>query len=192
MDRRVKYTKRVIQESFLDLLETKDITKVTVMELCKKADINRATFYRYYLDVFDLLEKMEEEFVLEYQNSYKDFNYNDNKLYDYVLSLLQTCQRKKRFVKILFQTKSGITFLHKLLEDAYIRCKEKWEHDIPNISEEIEEYATVYLFNGTLGIVNYWIQNEFDKQIEDIANMVISLSYFGVNKFIYENKKNNE
>ena len=192
MDRRVKYTKKVIQESFLDLLETKDITKVTVMELCKKADINRATFYRYYLDVFDLLEKMEEEFVLEYQNSYKDFNYNDNKLYDYVLSLLQTCQRKKRFVKILFQTKSGITFLHKLLEDAYIRCKEKWEHDIPNISEEIEEYATVYLFNGTLGIVNYWIQNEFDKQIEDIANMVISLSYFGVNKFIYENKKNNE
>lgn len=192
MDRRVKYTKKVIQESFLDLLETKDITKVTVMELCKKADINRATFYRYYLDVFDLLEKMEEEFVLEYQNSYKDFNYNDNKLYDYVLSLLQTCQRKKRFVRILFQTKSGITFLHKLLEDAYIRCKEKWEHDIPNISEEIEEYATVYLFNGTLGIVNYWIQNEFDKQIEDIANMVISLSYFGVNKFIYENKKNNE
>ena len=192
MDRRVKYTKKVIQESFLDLLETKDIIKVTVMELCKKADINRATFYRYYLDVFDLLEKMEEEFVLEYQNSYKDFNYNDNKLYDYVLSLLQTCQRKKRFVRILFQTKSGITFLHKLLEDAYIRCKEKWEHDIPNISEEIEEYATVYLFNGTLGIVNYWIQNEFDKQIEDIANMVISLSYFGVNKFIYENKKNNE
>ncbi len=186
MDRRVKYTKKVIQESFLDLLEKKDITKVTVMELCHLADINRATFYRYYVDIFDLLEKMEDEFVVEYQNTYKDFNYTDNRLYDYVLSLLQTCQSKKRFVKVLFQTKSGMTFLNRLLDDAYIRCKEKWEHDLPDIESDLEEYATVYLFNGTLGIVNYWIQNDFDKGIEEIADMVISLSYYGVNRFIYQ------
>ena len=56
MDRRVKYTKKVIKDTFIDLLSEKDINKVTVSEICKIADINRATFYRYYLDVFDLLE----------------------------------------------------------------------------------------------------------------------------------------
>ena len=86
----------------------------------------------------------------------------------------------------MFQTQTGFTFLNELLEDAYTRCKEKWEHDIPNISNEKEEYATVYLFNGTLGIVNYWIQNNFDKDMKEIADMVISLSYYGVNKFIYQ------
>ena len=65
MDRRIKYTKKVIKESFFQLLEEKDITKVTVSELCEKADINRATFYRYYIDIFDLLEKIKEEFVKE-------------------------------------------------------------------------------------------------------------------------------
>ena len=185
MDRRVKYTKKIIQDTFIELLEEKELTKITVMELCKKADINRATFYRYYLDTFDLLEKMEDEFVLEFQNTYKDFNYTNNKLYDYVLVLLQACKKNKRFVKVLFHSKSGIPFLNRLLEDAYVRCKDKWEHDLPDISEEKEEYATAYIFNGTLGIVNYWVQNDFNLDIEEIASMVRDLSYSGVNCFIY-------
>ena len=75
MDRRVKYTKRIIKDTFLELLQEKDITKVTVIELCNKADINRATFYRYYLDIYDLLDKLEEEFINEVKESYKDYDY---------------------------------------------------------------------------------------------------------------------
>ncbi len=185
MDRRIQYTKKVIQESLMDLLEEKDITKVTVMELCQRADINRATFYRYYIDIFDLLEHMEEDFVSAYQNSYKDFNIKNKGLYDYVYSLLQACYDNKRFVKILFQTKRGLSVLNELLEDAYIRCKEKWEHDIPDVEEQKEEFATVYMFNGTLGIVHYWIQRDFDKSIPEIAEEVKTLCYYGVNKYIY-------
>ena len=191
MDRRTKYTKQVIKEAFLDLLQEKDINKVTVIELCQKADINRATFYRYYLDIFDLLEKLEKEFILELKNTYKDYDYTHNKLYDYVLALLQACQNNKAFVKILFKNKNSIIFLNEVLEDAYYRCKEKWEHDVPNINTEDEEYATAYLFNGTIGIVNYWIQNNFDKNIEDIAKIVRDLSYYGTERFIYNKKISN-
>ena len=186
MDRRTKYTKKVIQDTFIELLEQKDIKKITVMELCKIADINRATFYRYYIDIFDLLEKMEDEFVEEFQNSYKDFDYTHNQLYDYVLALLQACVNNKVFVKVLFSTKNSISFLEKVLNDAYFRCKEKWAHDIPNLDSVDAEYATAYIFNGTLGIVNYWIQNDFDKNIEDIANMVRDLCYYGTERFIYK------
>ena len=33
----------------------------TVGELCEHAQVNRSTFYRHYLDVYDLMEKTEEE-----------------------------------------------------------------------------------------------------------------------------------
>ena len=188
MDRRIKYTKKVIKESFFELLEEKDITKVTVSELCEKADINRATFYRYYIDIFDLLEKIKEEFVKEIQDSYKDFTSEQKALYDYVLALLQVCSNNKKLVKILFSTKQSNYFLDEILQDAYERCKARWEKDIKDIKEEDEEYATVFIFNGTLGIVNYWIQNNFDKDIEDVARSVIELSYYGTNKFIYNQK----
>lgn len=186
MDRRIQYTKKIIKETCLELLSEKDITKVSVSELCKKADINRATFYRYYLDIFDLLKKIEDDFVTELKNSYKDFNSKDNEFYDYILALLKTCLNNKKLVKILFYSNNSITFLNAILEDAYSRFKDKWQEEIPNIKEKDIEYATVYIFNGTLGIVNYWIQNEFDEDIEMLANSIVKLSYFGSTKFIYK------
>lgn len=186
MDRRTKYTKKVIKDTLIDLLlDDKDITKVTVSEICQIADINRATFYRYYLDIFDLLDKMEEDFVNEFKSSYEDYNYEDNSLYDYVLALLKICYENKNLIKVLFSTKNNIYFLNEVLNDAYIRCKEKWEHDLPEISVETEEFATAFIFNGTLGVINYWIQNDFDKSIEELANIITNLSYYGIEKFIY-------
>ena len=70
MDRRIKYTKKTIKDTFISLLSEKDIKKITVSEICKLADINRATFYRYYLDVYDLLDKIQEEFIEELKNPY--------------------------------------------------------------------------------------------------------------------------
>ena len=62
-DRRVRYTKMVLKDSFISLLEKKDISQITVKEICENADINRATFYSHYTDVYDLLKKIESELL---------------------------------------------------------------------------------------------------------------------------------
>lgn len=48
-DQRVTLTKRLLQEGLLRLLETKEIDKINVTELCRESGINRATFYRHYI-----------------------------------------------------------------------------------------------------------------------------------------------
>ncbi len=60
-DARVRYTKSVIRESFLELHSQKPVEKITVMELCERADINRATFYKYYRDIYDLKNQCKME-----------------------------------------------------------------------------------------------------------------------------------
>ena len=52
-------TDRRIREVLLASLEQGK--EPTVGELCAGAGINRSTFYRHYLDVFDLMEKTETE-----------------------------------------------------------------------------------------------------------------------------------
>ena len=123
MDRRTKYTQKIIKETFLELLEEKEINKITVLELCKKADINRATFYRYYVDIYDLLNNLENEFVDELRQSY---NY----------AILKGCENNKKFVKLVFNNKKNILLLNKILEDAYDRCKRKWEKTNKDLTEE--------------------------------------------------------
>ncbi|MCR4942973.1 MAG: TetR/AcrR family transcriptional regulator [Clostridium sp.] len=73
-NRRVLYTQKVIKESLLELLKEKNIHKVTVTDICKKADINRGTFYSHYKDAHDLLNSMENEFFDTAYNFVKDYS----------------------------------------------------------------------------------------------------------------------
>ncbi|OON99272.1 MAG: hypothetical protein ATN35_13440 [Epulopiscium sp. Nele67-Bin004] len=62
-DRRIIYTKQVIKQSFLKLLETNHLEQLTVKALCLEADINRATFYRHYQDIYDLCSQIEKDLI---------------------------------------------------------------------------------------------------------------------------------
>jgi AcrR family transcriptional regulator len=48
-DRRTRYTRQTIKDTFLELLKQKGFTKITVTEICKNAETNRTD--RFYLHV---------------------------------------------------------------------------------------------------------------------------------------------
>ncbi len=185
MDRRTKYTKNIIKETFLNLLEEKDINKITVSEICKIADINRATFYRYYLDVYDLLDKIEEEFLEELKEA-PYFHNEEYSLYQLAKELLDTVVENQKLVTILFNKNNNIYILNDILEDIYNKYKYKWLNEIKDINEEDMAYAGIFAFNGSLGIVNYWISQGFKEPVDEIAKMIEDLSYRGVIKFLYK------
>lgn len=56
-------SKAAICGALLDLLQEKELGRVTVQEIVQKAGVNRSTFYAHYLDTHDLMEKMEREMV---------------------------------------------------------------------------------------------------------------------------------
>jgi AcrR family transcriptional regulator len=55
-----------IERAFIDLLQEKSFDQVKVSELARKADIDRQTFYLHYVDKYDLLAKMNCEFIEEH------------------------------------------------------------------------------------------------------------------------------
>ena len=71
LDARIRYTKMVIKDALISLLKEKSLNKITVKSICDLAEINRATFYKYYSDPFDLLGKLEQEMLSQLQNSLK-------------------------------------------------------------------------------------------------------------------------
>ena len=64
-NRRSQLSRELIQNAFLALLKEQDLKKISVRSICEKAGINRTTFYKYYLDVYDLLEKIEGDLTAE-------------------------------------------------------------------------------------------------------------------------------
>ena len=60
-DRRTKYTRKVIRDAMMELLNTKPYSKISVAEICRLAEINRGTFYIHYYDVDDVLDDILEQ-----------------------------------------------------------------------------------------------------------------------------------
>lgn len=62
-DRRAKRTAVQIKKTMFSFMESKAIHEISVSELCKTCQINRATFYDHYRDVFDLVQDMEKDLL---------------------------------------------------------------------------------------------------------------------------------
>ena len=62
-DRRTRYTRQAIKEILLEELKNKPYSKITVTEICKKAEMNRGTFYLHYYDIDDVLNDILEDFL---------------------------------------------------------------------------------------------------------------------------------
>ncbi|PXV95707.1 TetR family transcriptional regulator [Lachnotalea glycerini] len=65
-DIRIIKSKESIEKAFLELLKEKDFDSITVKELLANARINKATFYKYYQDKYDLAHILCQEFMDEY------------------------------------------------------------------------------------------------------------------------------
>ncbi|MBR4693302.1 MAG: TetR/AcrR family transcriptional regulator [Bacilli bacterium] len=190
MDRRIKYTQKVIKDTLLNLLEKKDIANITVTEICEISDINRGTFYRYYMDVYDLLKNIEQEFINEIKNSPSIENIHDHSIYSFTKGILSIFENNKKLVKILFNTDNNVYFLNEVLDAAYEKCMGRWEELQPDINSEELENSVVFIFNGALGVINYWIKNDFSTPTDDLAKYIEMYCLYGAKKYLPKNKQN--
>ena len=62
-DRRVKKTKKAIQNALLTLMDRKNISDITIIELTREADVNRKTFYNHYSDIYQVMDEIEDNIV---------------------------------------------------------------------------------------------------------------------------------
>ncbi len=111
-DRRIRKTKDAIKNSFFLLLSHKPINQITVKEIVQQADINRSTFYHYYLDVADMLTKIEEEifgqFVLLIEENFKKKQQfpdhgNSARSLDFLTDICTIAKENQAFCRCLFR-----------------------------------------------------------------------------------------
>jgi hypothetical protein len=73
-DRRVRRTKKLLLQGLKKLMSEKKINKITVTELTKLVDVNRAAFYLYYKDIFDMAEKNKTEMFLYFSEALEKYS----------------------------------------------------------------------------------------------------------------------
>ena len=76
-DLRIIRTRKLLSATLLDMMEEQSLEKISVIDLCTKALVNRATFYAHFEDKYHLLtfalEELKDEVYARFSKDVKAF-----------------------------------------------------------------------------------------------------------------------
>lgn len=186
-NQRTRLSKILLKNALMDLLSEKgSVTKISVRELCERADLNRSTFYAHYSEPKELLEEVEAELLdatrehLQKIGAEKDIG-----AHRYLLSFLIYIKENDKPFRTLLIDAGDPEFRSKFMQQSIIQFVENLDIAFP---KEQEQYIYSYILNGSTGVILQWMRSDYS--IDE--NALVDLLFF-INQSALENlatKKN--
>lgn len=129
-DRRARFTRESLKDALLALLGEKGFNDISVAELCRRADVTRATFYRHFVGIMDVVDLLVDD-AFDVAKNIKSENASlallerlqavaalrtPNELREHE-SLLPTCQRlahDEKYLPLLMDTALAEHVIHRI------------------------------------------------------------------------------
>lgn len=152
-DLRVQKTKKALYTTLLELLKTEKFSSITVNSICKQALIHRTTFYKHFLDKYDLLlyvlhEQFQDYFALDIKARIKHpFQSGFDTIYQNVELILEKQKDDEFFLKTM-----ATFFFTEFQKDIEANM------DKLKLSDEIPAELFTYIYAANLGAIMYWSQ----------------------------------
>ena len=182
MDRRILNTKKKLTSTFLEMLNKKAIKDITVLELCKIANINRTTFYKYYKDIDDLALKIEEELMEELKKYI--FDIKRNYLISYTSKIIEEISVNKEVYTKILSDNGDHTFLRKILSLVHEQSSAEWQKLLKKATPKDIDNIYNFIVDGTIGLIEAWIRNGCKDEPESVAIFVNKICMSGLSSFI--------
>lgn len=177
---------RAMDEALIYLLNDKDYNYITIKEICKKAGVNRSTFYLHYENIDDLLKESVDWMINDF------FSYFDNTKANLPLDI-KTKTTNELFLISKTYLIPYLTYIkeHKKVMTAIIMRPEILSIDLNytklykhvlapildkfNVDIEDRNYIVKFYIEGIMAIVQLWIKCNFKESIDHICNLIIQL-----------------
>ncbi len=174
-NQRTRISKLLFKNALMDLLKEKgSISKVSVRELCDRAELNRSTFYAHYQEPKDLLHEIETELLDATEDHLKKIGQeNDIGAHKYILSFLQYIRQNDKPFRALLIDSTDPEFRSRFMQQTIIQFVENLRIVLP---KELEQYIFSYILNGSTGIIIQWIRSDYAADENEIVNLLFSIN----------------
>ena len=176
-DRRVRRTKKLLTQALTQLLQEKQINEITVKELTDLADMNRGTFYLYYKDMFDMLEKIEDG-MFEALNAIISLHEHDDvsqQTKPILLDLFRFIEDNQEMCRVLLSPHGDMNFLHRLNEVVREKCLKAWPDIRKEKGEADFDYHYSFVVFGCAGVIRAWVNRNCQESAEKMAEMAYGM-----------------
>lgn len=174
-NQKTRLSKMLFKNALMDLLKEKgSINKVSVRELCDRAELNRSTFYAHYQEPNDLLIEIETELLDATEEHLKKIGAeNEIGAHKYILSFLQYIRQNDKPFRALLIDSTDPEFRSRFMQQSIIQFVENLRIVLP---KELEQYIFSYILNGSTGIIIQWIRSDYAADENEIVNLLFSIN----------------
>lgn len=174
-NQRTRLSKLLFKNALMDLLKEKgSVAKISVRELCDRAELNRSTFYAHYNEPNDLLMEIETELLDATEEHLKKIGEeNDAGAHKYILSFLQYIKQNDKQFRTLLIDSADPEFRSRFMQQSIIQFVENLRIELP---KELEQYIFSYILNGSTGIIIQWIRSDYAVNENEIVNLLFSIN----------------
>lgn len=168
-DRRVRKTKKALQEALAAIMAIKELRNITIRELTDKADVHRATFYAHYKDIYDLYEQLENAMideiskiiVVDPSHTYEELF---NRIIDYVYD-------NSKIWCMFLKNSMFHERISNLIEEKYFHI---WQYErAQGVVSGEWRFLARYHIQGCLAIVRHWSENDYAYPKDKLIDLII-------------------
>ena len=158
-------TRNLIKKTFAKLInEKKQLNKITVTELVKKANLTRSTFYTHYDNIYEVAQDYQMQ-TIELLCSEDLKLYSKQDIKDYFKNILKCLKNNEETYKMLLSADESVLFLEKLKKIATQKICEA----LKGISvDKYLDLSVSFLMDGILIEIIKYFRNESNYSLEEL------------------------
>ena len=185
-DRRITKTKAAISRALFDIILVKNISDITVTELCQKANINRKTFYSHYSNITDVVNESFDEIIDSYAELMETLapDYNSS-IFDVFSSFMIRSIQYNGDIARLLKTSNGMWLEEKLQEAmARIIMETFRKSHTSAISDPAKiSIASDYISAGIVKVYCNWSLSSDTSSPDEVLKLLSDMILHGISCF---------
>ena len=176
-------TAKKMDKALISLLEEKSFEYITVSEICKRAEVNRSTFYLHYENTVDLLNEtirfLLDDFMSYFNVDVKSVvdkfeeNSTDELMFitdEYLHPYLSYIKENKTVFSTALSQAVSFEFdkiFQRLYENIFDPILERYNYPVAD-----RKYAMMFYLNGITAIVKEWLKDNCEKSISEVSQII--------------------
>lgn len=169
-NQRAVQTENKIKWVFLNLLGEKEISRISVSEICKKAEIHRTTFYVHYKDVADLMEHLVAEMYQQIMDLFLEEGKGMRE--GGFRRLFELIGRHRAFFSTYMDATGSLKLTYDRLPDA---LRENIDRIVPVMGYASREellYHQTFFCEGLSAVIRRWIERGCKESPQEMERII--------------------
>lgn len=140
----------------------KNLSRGSLYQVCvKRADINRSTYYKYFANPYDQLDKIEGNFLSELAKLHRKDAKPDASNFERVQIICEFFfENRETF--LLLSNNGGMRFTAKMYDALKDIVFSQWNTQHYKYNDSVRDFSLTYVLAGSQGILHRWLSDNVE------------------------------